>query len=69
MSTPYQRAEIIRLLRKQELDSVTLTYMHRKLGVQDYMIGKPVEAWIDGLSTEQASSVIRTLRGKDGADE
>lgn len=71
MTTGYQRAEIIRLLRRIGFNSVTLTYQHRVLGVPDYMIDKPVDAWIDGLSTEQASSVIRKLRdlAGDGEDE
>jgi len=67
MSTKDQRAEILRLLKKQEMDITTLTYQHRTLGVPDYLIGKPVDLWIEGLSTEHASSVIRQLR--DRADE
>lgn len=62
MTTPYQRAEIIRLLRKLEFDSVTLTFQHRTLGAPDYLIGKSVEGWIDTMGVDQASALINRLR-------
>lgn len=73
MSTKEQRAEILRLMKKVEFDRTTLTYQHRTIGVPDAMIGKPVDLWIEGLSTEQATTTIMLLRArageKDGDDE
>lgn len=62
MITAYQRAEVVRLLRKLEVDSVTVGYRHRTFGVQDHMIGGPVDAWLDGLTSELANALIKRLR-------
>lgn len=52
------------LLRKLELDTVTLTYQHRTLGVQDHMIGGQVEAWLDGMKSAEIERLIDTLRAR-----
>lgn len=64
MISPYQRAEIIRLLRKLELNSVTVTYQHRALGAADHMIDGPVDAWLDGLDSRGGEQLIERLRAR-----
>lgn len=61
--TPYQRAEIIRLLKLLEFDHRNVTYQHRRLGVPESAIGGTVEAWLTGVSQADASALIDKLRG------
>lgn len=60
--TTAQRDLIDRLLREAEYDTRTVTFQHRALGVAEHEIGKPVSVWLDSLSIEQASQVIRKLQ-------
>lgn len=61
--TPYQRAEILRLMKLLELDTRTVTYMHRRIGVPESAIGGSVDAWVSGFRQDDASSLIYTMRG------
>lgn len=65
MPTPYQRAEIARLLQKLEFDHKHLSLMHRRVGAPDALIedGATVDTWLDGLTQEQASALIDKMRG------
>lgn len=64
-STPYQRAEVARLLRKLDLDARQLTFQHRRVGAPEPMIqaGAKVEQWLEGLDMDEASELIDKLRG------
>lgn len=62
MITTQQRAEILRLMRKAEFDTFTVTYQHRRLGVTEAQIGGRVDAWLDGLTIQQGSTLINTLK-------
>lgn len=61
--TPYQRAEIIRLLQRLEFDHQAVTYQHRRLGVPESAIGGTVDAWLSDVSNASASALIEKLRG------
>lgn len=61
-ATVAQRTEIRRLLRLAEYDTSTVGVMHRRLGVAEHEIGRPVEEWLDVLNKDQASVVIKKLR-------
>jgi hypothetical protein len=61
--TPYQRAEIVRLLKKLEFDHRTVTFQHRRLGVPEAVIGGTVDAWLSGMSQAEASAMIEKMRG------
>ena len=63
-STQPQRGEIIRLMRQAELDTRRITLMHRRIGVQDHWMNKPVDAWMCSLSEDAASGVIKTLEAR-----
>lgn len=63
MITAMQRAEILRLMRKAEFDTKVVTYLHRRLGASEAMIGGRVDAWLDTLSIADGSSLIASLRG------
>lgn len=60
--TSAQRNTIRYLLRTAEYDTRTVTYMHRRLGVNDSWIGVSSEAWLDSLSVESASALIKQLQ-------
>lgn len=64
-ATPYQRAEVIRLLQRLEFDHKHLTLMHRRVGAPDALIegGAAVETWLDTLTQEQASVLVDKMRG------
>lgn len=62
MITTRQRSEILRLLRKAEFDTFTVTYQHRRLGVAEAQIGGRVDAWLDALTIQQGSALITTLK-------
>lgn len=64
-----QRNEIMRLLRLAEFDTRTVTFQHRRLGVSEHEIGKPVDAWLDTLTLGTVSPVITTLRNIVGAED
>ena len=68
-ATTAQLAEIRRLLRLAEFDTRTVGYTHRRLGVADHEIGRPVDEWLDSLSKSAASTVIGKLRDVVGSDE
>lgn len=61
MITTAQRAAIMRLLRKGEFDTFTVTYQFRPLGVSEAQIGNRVDAWLDGLSIKEGSALIAKL--------
>lgn len=61
-STQYQRAEIIRLLRKLEFDTRTVTYQHRKVDDCEFWIGMSVDGWLSSMTQERASKAIDRLR-------
>jgi len=63
-STQHQRAEIVRLLRKVEMDTRRVTLMHRLVGVPDSFIDRPVDEWMCTLSVDAANGVIRTLQAR-----
>jgi hypothetical protein len=64
-ATPYQRAEVARLLQKLEYDHRNLTLMHRNVGAPEPLIqaGAKVDAWLDEMTPEQASALIEKMRG------
>ena len=62
--TKLQREMIEQLMKKAEYDTRTVTIMHRRLGVTEGQIGKPVKNWLDLLDSHQASDLIRTLKGQ-----
>jgi hypothetical protein len=62
-STQHQRGEIVRLMRRAELDHRRITLMHRRIGVPDSFMDRPVDEWMSSLSMEAANGVIKTLQG------
>lgn len=56
-----QKARLRMLLARAEYDTHAVTFMHRRLGVPDRMIGKTVDSWIDSLSIDEASALIGRL--------
>lgn len=62
-STQHQRGEIVRLMRKAELDTRRITLMHRRIGVPDQFMDRPVDEWMCSLSLDAANGVIKTLQG------
>lgn len=62
-STQYQRGEIIKLMKRAELDTRRITLMHRRIGVADSFIDRPVDEWMSSLSLDAANGVIKTLQG------
>lgn len=68
-ATHAQRTEIRRLSRLAEFDTKTVTFMHRRLGVAEHEIGRPVEEWLDAMTRSNASVVIDKLRQIVGADD
>ena len=60
-ATQYQRNQILRLMRKLELDTRRITLMHRRIGVSDQWLDKPVDAWMNTLSVEESSNLIVKL--------
>lgn len=61
--TQYQRGEIVRLMRKAELDTRRITLMHRRIGVPDSFMDQSVEHWMCFLSQDAANVIINKLRG------
>lgn len=62
-STQHQRGEIVRLMRRAEFDTRRITLMHRRLGVPDQFMDRPVDEWMSSLSLDAANGVIKTLQG------
>jgi len=62
-STQYQRGEIVRLLKAAEFDHRRITLMHRRIGVPDQFMDRPVDEWMSALSLDAANGVIKTLQG------
>lgn len=62
-STQRQRGEIVRLMRKAEMDTKRITLMHRRLGVPDQFMDRPIDEWMSSLSLDAANGVIKTLQG------
>ena len=62
-STQYQRGEIVRLLKAAEFDCRRITLMHRRIGVADRFIDRPIDEWMSSLSLDAANGVIKTLQG------
>jgi len=64
-STPHQREEVTRLLRKLHLDAKWLTFQHRRIGAPEAMIqaGGEVENWLNAMDMDQTSALIDKLRG------
>lgn len=60
-STPAQRAKILSLMLEAELDTRTITFMHRRIGVPDSAQGQSVSAYLDSLDGLQASDMITKL--------
>jgi len=50
------------LMTKAEYDTVTGTIMHRRLGIPENFIGKPLVHWFDTLTADQGSDIIGKLR-------
>ena len=67
-SSGYQRSRIKELLRKADFDAKTVTYMHRRLGVPEALIGRAVDEWLDQLDMRAASDLIETLMDIAGID-
>lgn len=65
--TSNQRSNIKRLLSAADYDARTVTFMHRRLGVPDALIGRAVDEWLDTLDLPTASKLIDKL--KEEADE
>lgn len=61
-STQAQRGEIVRLMRKAELDTRRITLMHRRLGVADSWMDRNVDEWMCSLTVDAANGVIKTLQ-------
>lgn len=61
-STQHQRGEIVRLMRRAELDTHRITLMHRRIGVADQWIDRPIDEWMCSLSLDAANGVIKTLQ-------
>jgi hypothetical protein len=61
-STQAQRGEIVRLMRKAELDTRRITLMHRRIGVADCWMDRNVDEWMCSLSVDAAHGVIKTLQ-------
>jgi hypothetical protein len=61
-STQHQRGEIVRLMRRAELDTKRITLMHRRLGVPDQFLDRPIDEWMSSLSLDAANGVIKTLQ-------
>lgn len=61
-STQAQRGEIVRLMRKAELDTRRITLMHRRIGVSDSWMDHNVDEWMCSLSVDAANGVIKTLQ-------
>lgn len=61
-STQHQRGEIVRLMRKAELDTRRITLMHRRIGVADSWMDRNVDEWMCSLSVDAANGVIMTLQ-------
>lgn len=55
------------LLRREDYDLRTVTYMHRRLGVAESWIGKPADQWLDSLLAAEASRLIAKLQGERDA--
>lgn len=60
--TTAQRGMIVSLLSKAEYDPRTVTLMHRRLGVADSFLYRPVDEWLDSLTVESASALIDKLQ-------
>lgn len=56
-----QKDTIQGLLRKLEWDRRTITLQYRLVGVPDSLQGSSVDSWLDSLSIEGASQVIKRL--------
>lgn len=62
--TSAQRHTLLSLLREAEYDTRTVTYMHRRLGVSDAWIGVSNDEWLDSLSVDAASALIKKLQAE-----
>lgn len=62
-STQHQRGEIVRLLKMAEFDHRRITLMHRRIGVPDQFMDRPIDEWMSSLSLDAANGVIKTLQG------
>lgn len=62
-STQHQRGEIVRLMKRAELDTRRITLMHRRIGVPDQFMDRPIDEWMSSLSLDAANGVIKTLQG------
>lgn len=62
-STQHQRGEIVRLMKQAEFDHRRVTLMHRRLGVPDQFMDRPIDEWMSSLSLDAANGVIKTLQG------
>lgn len=68
-SSSSQKSRIKDLLRHADFDAKTVTYMHRRLGVPEALIGRAVDEWLDQLDMRAASDLIETLMDIAGIDE
>lgn len=62
--TQLQKAMAFDLMKKAEYDTSTCTIMHRRLGVPEKLIGKPIKHWFDDLTSQQGSDIIRELKAQ-----
>ena len=62
MSTQWQRNKIVQLCRRASWSSTRVTLMHRRVGVPDSFMDKPIDAWLSTLTVDAANGVIRTLQ-------
>ena len=62
-ATTAQRALIRNLRRELEFDSQYITFLDRRTRIEDKWIGKPLDAYLDSLTEQQASMYIKKLQG------
>lgn len=60
-ATGAQRAKIELMAMKMELDTNTISVMHRRIGISDQWIGRSFSEWLQGLTMSEASRVIERL--------
>lgn len=60
-ATTAQREKLLRLLRKAEYDTKSITPLYRRLGVPDSAQGQSVDAYLGSLNSLQASDLINKL--------
>lgn len=60
-ATTAQRTRIELAVAQLEMDTATITFIHRRIGLSDHWIGKPFAEWLNGLTKSEASMVINKL--------